>query len=153
MPRFKVYHDCPDGPRPEFHEAKSYADAKNRYGRGLFVVCVLDVDERDPDADVLQVADDLDLFVELHPEDHTLAIRSNSLMVTFPLTIAGALVNDLLGAKSWCSRLAQLRESAQRRSEGTSATKHNRSGVTERQSELALGDTTTTTVAGTKQQS
>ena len=108
--RFKVLYDRPGGPAAEIHEAADYDEAERRYGKDAFALGVLDVDETDPEANVVQVADGL--TIELGFEDHTLAFRIGDTS-RFTVDVADDLIAALQRIKTmmkdWTERKVDAR--------------------------------------------
>ena len=111
--RFKVLCDKPGGPTAEIREAVDYDEAEDELGDDLFLVGVLDADEDHPQANILRVVDDLDLVIELHPENDTMAIRSENGTLVFPAELAGALARTIMRGQAMFKRQANLRRDAQ----------------------------------------
>ena len=111
--RFKVLYDKPGGPTAEIHEAADYVEAEGELGDDLFLVGILDADEDHPEANRLQVVEDLDLVIELHPENDTMAIRNENEMIVFSTGIAGALARTIMRGQALFKRQVSLRRDAQ----------------------------------------
>ena len=88
-------------------------EAEDELGDDLFLVGILDTDEDHPEANILQVVEDLDLVIELHPENDTMAIRSENGTVVFSADIAGALARTIMRGQALFKRQANLRRDAQ----------------------------------------
>ena len=107
MPQFKVYHDCLRGPTCQVKEAKSIGDARRRFTRDIFSVCVLDWDVGSPDRDVLFVSECGQLAVELDTQAENLVICNGEQRLTLPANMGHALADALNNTAVWCQRLAR----------------------------------------------
>ena len=114
LKRFKVLFDKPGGPKADILEAEHYEDAERRYGEDPFALGVLDVDEQDLEANVIQVADCL--AIELYLDDHTLAFRIGD-QPRFSVDVADALIAALKRIKTMVKDWTEREMDARPRSE------------------------------------